>query len=103
MGKCCRGHGPVPETSDKGKIGRHHRDLPKLGQRKGHRKLQRLGQLEREAVSSPRREVRRDDRCSLDFIKGCQCDVISIAAGPNSGGHLSSRGASLMRVAVAGT
>jgi len=38
-----RRDGVLAEASDKGEIGRHHRDLPKLCQRNRRRQLERLG------------------------------------------------------------
>ena len=39
------------ETPDEGEIGRHHRDLPELCQRKGRGEAERLGKLEREMIA----------------------------------------------------
>jgi hypothetical protein len=58
-----RGDRLVPEASDQGKIGRHHRDLPKLRQRDRHRQCERLGQFNGEMIAA------RGDRAALDFIK----------------------------------
>ena len=41
----------LAETPDEGEIGRHHRDLPELCQRKGRGEAERLGKLEREMVA----------------------------------------------------
>ena len=66
-----RSHGLAAEAADQGDIGRHHRDLPKLGQRDRHRKLQRLGELKREMTSGHRPGGGRRDRCGFDFFEHC--------------------------------
>jgi hypothetical protein len=85
-----RGNGFIPETSDQGKIGGHHRDLPELRQRDGHSQLERLGQLERELTAGRCRHMRRGDRFSLDFFKGCHGVRLSPPPIKNGGRHSAS-------------
>jgi hypothetical protein len=72
-----RGDSLVPEASDQREIGGQHRDLPELRQRNRHRQLERLGQLEREAMAGRC----LGDRPALDLVKGCHGGEISAETG----------------------
>ena len=56
----------VAEAPDEGEIGRHHRDLPELGQRHRHRQPQRLGKL----IGELAMRFARTAGGSLDFVEG---------------------------------
>jgi hypothetical protein len=62
-------HGLGAETPDHGKVGRHHCDLAKLGQRDRRREFQRLGKFDREVAAGRGRGGRRRDRCRFDFVR----------------------------------
>ena len=68
--------GAAAEAADHRDVGRHHRDLSELGQRKRDREFQRLGKLKRKMAAGNGAGSGRN-RCGFDFVERGHCRRIT--------------------------